>query len=105
MTASAADPKALSWRDHHRRLWLRDIADAKGDVDAYIALELEDPGGHVDVIEVAERLLAADRAEEALAWLDRPPACSPTTAPSSRTRPMCAACANGTGASTGSGAR
>ena len=74
MTASAADPKALSWRDHHRRLWLRDIADARGDVDAYIALELEDPGGHVDVIEVAERLLAADRAEEALAWLDRPPA-------------------------------
>jgi hypothetical protein len=53
------------------RLALRQVVDASGDVDAYIALEMEQ-GGHLDILGIAGRLLDAGRAEEALAWLDRP---------------------------------
>ncbi len=48
------------------------IADARGDVDAYIALGSERQEGRQDTIRVAERLLAAGRSVEALDWLRRP---------------------------------
>ena len=49
---------------------MRDVADARGDVDAYIAAETA-TGGRPDVLGIAERLLDAGRAEDALGWLDR----------------------------------
>lgn len=48
------------------------IADHLGDVDGFIALGSDRPGGRQDTIEVAERLLAAGRAAEALDWVRRP---------------------------------
>lgn len=51
---------------------MSDVADARGDVDAFIANETTDGGDHVDVLGVARRLLEASRPAEALAWLDRP---------------------------------
>jgi len=53
------------------RLALKDIADALGDVDAFIA-QYDERTRKVPRIaaEIAQRLLAADRAEEALAILD-----------------------------------
>ncbi len=67
--------KAAKGSKDNRRMSsaLRDLADADNDVDAYIAnvsakperLALEAPA-------IAERLLAAGRAEEALDWLNKP---------------------------------
>jgi hypothetical protein len=48
------------------------IADCAGDVDAFIGLELERPARLSDSLGVAERLLAAGRASEALDWVRRP---------------------------------
>lgn len=48
------------------------IADAAGDVDAFIALEQERSGRAPDSMGVAERLLAVGRAAEALDWVRRP---------------------------------
>ena len=50
----------------------QDIADARGDVDAYIALGSERQEGRQDAIAVGKRLLAAGRAVEALDWIRRP---------------------------------
>ena len=51
---------------------LRQIADALGDVDALIAVESEFHPTEVDAPAIAQRLLAAGRAEDALSWLDNP---------------------------------
>jgi hypothetical protein len=51
---------------------LKDIADARGDVDGYIAAQRLAGTEDAAVKEIGERLLAAGRLEEALAWLDRP---------------------------------
>jgi hypothetical protein len=48
------------------------IADRRGDVDAYIALAGQGLHRAPDTIGVAERLLAAGRAAEALEWIRRP---------------------------------
>ena len=50
----------------------QDIADRRGDVDAYIALEQAIMPGRPAVAEIARRLLDADRAAEALDWIRRP---------------------------------
>ncbi|QEN89376.1 hypothetical protein FZC33_25060 [Labrys sp. KNU-23] len=46
------------------------IAIRRDDLDGWIALENEKPGQLRDGLAVAEKLLAAGRAEEALSWLD-----------------------------------
>ncbi len=65
-----------SWRDtgwprarlsHH----LAALADAEGDVDAYIEAIVLGAREHIDAAAVAERLLAASRPEEALAWVEK----------------------------------
>lgn len=48
------------------------IADIAGDVDRFIELGSERPSGRQDKLEIAERLLAAGRAAEALEWVRRP---------------------------------
>ena len=48
------------------------IADARGDVDAFIALGSERPDGRQDAMAIASRLLAAGRPAEALDWIRRP---------------------------------
>ena len=58
------------WNGLRLRMMMRDVADARGDVDAYIAAETA-TGGRPDVLGIAERLLEAGRAEDALGWLDR----------------------------------
>ena len=58
-------------RRHVVRSILRDVADAEGDVDAYIAQhEAETRNAREVAAGIARRLLKADRAEEALAALD-----------------------------------
>ncbi|HJQ58589.1 MAG TPA: hypothetical protein VJ890_16890 [Vineibacter sp.] len=52
------------------RLRLGEIADLRGDVDGFIALQLAQPRKQVDVRAIVERLLRAGRGAEALAWLD-----------------------------------
>ena len=65
-----------SWREygwprarlsHH----LAALADAERDVDAYIEAVVLGAREHLDAAFVAERLLAAGRPEEALAWVER----------------------------------
>jgi hypothetical protein len=70
--ASGASSREDRMRQHRLRKILVEIADLRGDVDAFIALQLALGAEKVDVPAVARRLLAANRAEEALAWLDRP---------------------------------
>lgn len=48
------------------------IADQRGDVDAFMALEESRPSQLQDTVGVAERLLAVGRRSEALAWARRP---------------------------------
>jgi hypothetical protein len=61
-----ADEIAARHRDLTVRIALRDIADAQGDVDGFIALHSDDARAVPKVAtEIAERLLAAGRAEEA----------------------------------------
>ena len=48
------------------------IADVRGDVDAFIALETGPPGDAPNTAEIGERLIDAGRAREALDWLRRP---------------------------------
>jgi hypothetical protein len=52
-------------------LRLRELADLEGDVDAFIAAG--EAGGRTETLagDIAERLIAHRRGEEALAWLDR----------------------------------
>jgi hypothetical protein len=48
------------------------IADARGDLDGFIALEEAKPSSSRNAIEVAERLMAAGRHRQALAWVRGP---------------------------------
>lgn len=48
------------------------LADRRGDVDAFIRLEQEAAPEHPERTEIAERLLAAGRLDEALDWVRRP---------------------------------
>lgn len=70
---SATGEGAWERRYHRQRLAkLRQaVADARGDVDAFIALETATSPDRPDVLAVAERLLAAGRADEALDWVRR----------------------------------
>ncbi|WP_232631841.1 DUF6880 family protein [Methylobacterium sp. Leaf118] len=65
------------WERRYHRLRLNKlrqaVADARGDVDAFIALETGTSPDRPDLAAVAERLLAAGRAEEALDWIRRKP--------------------------------
>ena len=49
------------------------IADRRNDTDAFIAIETEIASGREDRVSIAQRLLAAGRAEEALDWIRRTP--------------------------------
>ena len=52
---------------------LRDLADADNDVDAYIAVVSSEPERlALEAPDIAQRLLAAGRAEEAIDWLGKP---------------------------------
>ncbi|HEV7440024.1 MAG TPA: hypothetical protein VGN94_10445 [Methylobacterium sp.] len=78
--ADAAPPDTAGrqpdWQRGYRRSRLirirQDLADRRGDVDAFIALEREAAPERPDRVAVAERLLGAGRAAEALDWLRRP---------------------------------
>ncbi|KQT49287.1 hypothetical protein ASG52_10030 [Methylobacterium sp. Leaf456] len=65
------------WERRYHRLRLgklrQAVADARGDVDAFIALETKNAPDRPDVVAVAERLLEAGRHEEALDWVRRAP--------------------------------
>jgi hypothetical protein len=60
------------YRQRALTIALENIADARGDVDAYIAAQRLAGTEDMAVKEIGERLLAAGRLEEALHWLDRP---------------------------------
>lgn len=49
---------------------LGEIADLRGDVDGFIALQQGQPRSQVQVRAIVERLLRAGRSDEALTWLD-----------------------------------
>ena len=68
------NPPDWSKRARARRLIeLRQrIADVRGDIDAFISLETGLPGEFPDAGKIAERLIDAGRAREALDWLRRP---------------------------------
>lgn len=77
--AEAATPrKDRDWNGEMRLMRLmrlrQALADRRGDVDGYVALEQAVSPERPDRVAVAERLLAADRAKEALAWITRPQA-------------------------------
>jgi hypothetical protein len=67
---AGADRYESSTRAWQLRLRLGEIADLRGDVDGYIALERAQPRNQVDVRAIAQRLIKAGRGAEALAWLD-----------------------------------
>ncbi len=57
---------------NHRVLEIRQaITDLRGDVDGFLALELRRPEWLRDPLKVAERLLVAERLDEALLWVRR----------------------------------
>lgn len=66
-----------AWESRYHRLRLgklrQAVADARGDVDAFIALEKKNAPDRPDVVAVAQRLLEAGRPEEALDWIRRVP--------------------------------
>ncbi len=75
-----AEPALVAWdqtlqqleTDNPRLLEIRQaIADARGDIDGFVALELRRPEWLRDPLKVAERLLAANRLDEALLWARR----------------------------------
>lgn len=76
---SSLGPIDESDRDWNKRMRVRHlielrqhIADSRGDVDAFIALETSLPGLRPDAADIAERLARAGRHREALDWLRRP---------------------------------
>lgn len=72
-TALAAWDKVLQQGDAAAgRLEIRQaIADARGDLDGFLALEARRPDWRQDPLKAAERLLAAGRLDEALLWVRR----------------------------------
>jgi hypothetical protein len=74
--ALAADPARATGEDegdaNTLHLEVRQaIADARGDLDSYIALETRLPAWRQNPLRVAERLLAGRRQDEALEWVRR----------------------------------
>jgi len=68
------DPKRQNRQAYERTRitsWLKEIADALGDVDEYIALVESEQQGHVEAVPIARRLFAAGRLQEALAYLEK----------------------------------
>ncbi len=68
------DPKRLNRQAYERTRitqWLKEIADALGDVDEYIALVELEQQSHIEAVPVARRLFAAGRSEEALVYLEK----------------------------------
>jgi hypothetical protein len=59
------------WRRGGLCALLVDLANADGDVDAFIEANELGEAPFVNVAHIAERLIAANRATEALSWLDR----------------------------------
>ncbi len=80
MAGAASDPSSGNKRAEWERLGRRDrlirarqaVADARGDVDGFIALASARPDGRQDSMAIAERLFAAARLVEALDWVRRP---------------------------------
>jgi hypothetical protein len=73
-------PVLAAWDDALRLIENKDsavldvrqaIADARGDLDGYLALEARRPGWRQNPLAAAERLFAAGRLDEALAWVRR----------------------------------
>jgi len=61
-----------SWRGRGELAWrLGQVADLDSDVDAYIAAAEQGGAAENHAGDIAERLIAHGRADEALAWLDR----------------------------------
>jgi hypothetical protein len=58
-------------KDRYLAIALENIADARGDVDGYIAAQRLAGSEARAVREIAERLVAAGRLEEALDWAER----------------------------------
>lgn len=69
-------PEPNDWQAHTRRrllgFRLTVLADLEGDPDAYIASIRAGAMENTHTLEIAERLIGAGRAEEALTWLDKP---------------------------------
>ena len=75
-TALAEPSKAVmagasGWRRLTLERVLIETADARGDVDAFIAIQLARGDDRADGLGIAQRLLDANRADDALTWLDR----------------------------------
>ncbi len=71
---SARTPPAaglVDWGEARLRRALLQVADMQGDVDAFIAAQVEGGGEHVDILGIVLRLLDKGRAPEALEWLER----------------------------------
>ncbi len=75
----ALGPASAGERDWNRRARIgglveirKAIADRRGDVDGWIALETGNGGGPLDTLAIARRLLTAGRPREALDWVRRP---------------------------------
>jgi hypothetical protein len=63
--------RAFDWTTHQLRQILGDIADARGDVDAFVSIRSGEEIGYPDALAIASRLIGAHRASEALAWLEK----------------------------------
>ena len=66
------DPWGADWARSRQYRGLQDIADIKGDVDAFIAAHEANGTQLVYVVEIAQRLHKAGRPDEALRWIERP---------------------------------
>jgi hypothetical protein len=67
-----APPGKHGYRQRALTIALENIADARGDVDGYIAAQRLAGTEDVAVKEIGERLASVGRLDEALQWLDRP---------------------------------
>ena len=65
------EARGHDWSKHQLRQILSDVADAQGDVDAFIAIRSGDETGYADALGIASRLVGAHRAADALFWLDK----------------------------------
>ena len=63
--------RGRDWSKHQLGQILSDVADAQGDVDAFISVRSGDEVGYADALGIASRLIGASRAAEALFWLDK----------------------------------
>ncbi len=66
-----AKARSFNWRRTRLQQVLAEVADARGDVDGFIAVQTAENGGPVNTRAIAGRLLDANRPDEALSWLDK----------------------------------